>query len=78
MKREHTLTLEEFETVMREFDVAGEWMAQELKSCGANPSKPKPIRPPSKKIHDDLFEGAQDDQSWQITQLKAPTSTLVT
>jgi len=51
--------------------------AQELKSRSAKPLKPKPNKPMrshSKKFRDDLFEDAQDDQSWHITQPKAPTS----
>ncbi|WLG59613.1 hypothetical protein PSH77_14085 [Pseudomonas extremorientalis] len=73
MTREQTLTLEEFETMMREFDEADERMARELKTRLGNWSG---LQPNSLicSSSDDLSGGSLLDHSWQITQPKAPTS----
>ena len=73
MTRTRTLTLEEFEAMMREFDAAGEWMARELKSRVGNCPRLQPSSPVCPQ-NGDLSKDAQDDHSWQITQPKAPTS----
>ncbi|OUM07841.1 hypothetical protein BW686_07325 [Pseudomonas syringae] len=73
MTREQALTLEEFETMMREFDEAGEWMARELKTRLGNRPGLQPNSPscPQGGV---LSKGAQVDHSRQIMHPKAPTS----